>query len=94
MPAHCEEALSRVLHSCRRSEHGLLPLEDPGSPVWQIVRCCCPCEPAAPVQMDMHVVKYGSCPGRAAPARDITVLLVIRFALAGKSQYLVSMWLS
>ena len=45
VPAHCEEALSRVLHSCRRIEHGLLPLEDPGSSVWQKVRCCCPLSP-------------------------------------------------
>ena len=40
VPAHCEAALSRVLHSCRRVEHGLLPLEDPGSSVWQKVRPC------------------------------------------------------
>lgn len=38
VPAGCEGPLSEVLDSCRRCEHGLLPMEDPGSLVWQKAR--------------------------------------------------------
>ena len=69
MPAHCEEALSRVLHSCRRFEHGLLPLEDPGSLVWQKVGFCCQHGSAALVQLHRCFAAM-ALPGRAALARD------------------------